>query len=57
VSDNIIKVNFKQAHAVEAELVEEIKALVYSYAGRMTNASALGALEMAAHEIKESIYG
>jgi hypothetical protein len=49
--DNIIRVNFKQEHLAENELVQQIKDLIYSHEGTMSIASAFGCIEVAKHDL------
>ena len=47
----ILKGDGKQAEDVIGELADQIKALVYTYNGRMPLASAIGVLHLVAYEI------
>ena len=47
----IFKGNGKRAEDVTGEMGDRIKALVYTYSGRMPLAAAVGVLHIVAHEI------
>jgi hypothetical protein len=52
IMSEVIKVTFTQAHKPETELTEALIALVYSYHGKMSVASALGCLLVAKNDLE-----
>lgn len=48
---NVISVRFRTVYHAEGELAAELKRVFYSFAGRMSVASAIGALRIAEKEI------
>lgn len=52
---NVQEVDFKKAYPVEEELYSAIKDIVYSFAGRISNVSAIGVLEVAAHDLRKEL--
>lgn len=58
MSDKIVKLVFSRVKIpYEDDLVNDIKALVYSYAGKMNTASAFGCLKIAETELLQEVYG
>lgn len=55
MTDNVIHYEFKKASVPEDELVTDIKDLIYSYAGRITNATVFGVLEIVRHDLEREI--
>lgn len=52
---DVIEVNFRPSIELENEMVKRIKNVFYSYAGRVTTASAFGALKIATHDLEREI--
>ena len=52
---DVVEVKFKKEVGYENEMVDAVKATVYSFSGRMSVAAALGVLSIVEHELKQEL--